>query len=64
MKEGTEMCRYEMAYSVQFQNLKDDLTELKARVQRLELTLTRGTMLLLANLAGVATMLVEQLLRR
>jgi hypothetical protein len=50
-----------MAYDVQFQNLTGDLEELKDRVRRLEQTLARGVMLLVANLAGVALMLAQQL---
>ena len=63
MKDGHEVCRYEMAYSVQFQNLRDDLEELKSRVSRLESTLARGVLLLVANLVGVAVGLAQQLLR-
>jgi len=56
-------CRYEMAYAVQFEHVRDDLSELKERVHRLESTLARGVMLLVANLVGVATMLAQQALR-
>lgn len=61
VKEGCEVCRYEMAYSVQFANLGEDMRELKSRVERLETTLGRGVMLLVANLVGVVMMLVQQL---
>ena len=44
-------------------NLSDDLRELKDRVQRLETTLTRGVMLLLANLAAVVVTLVQQMVK-
>ena len=60
MKDGCEACRYEMAYSVQFENLTEDLRELKERVGRLESTLARGVLLLVANLAGVVIMLGER----
>lgn len=63
MKENAEPCRYELAYSLQFQNLRNDLNELKERVRGLELALGRGVMLLVANLVGVVMTLAEQLLR-
>jgi len=63
MKDDSESCRYEMAYAVQFQNLRDDLNELKARVARLESTLARGVLLLVANLVGVVVMLAQQTLQ-
>jgi len=63
MKEGTESCRYEMAYTVQFQNLREDLKELKERVRGLETTLTRGVVLLVANLVGVIMTLAQQAMR-
>jgi len=63
MKEHSEPCRYEMAYAVQFKNFRDDMTELKDRVRRLEVTLARGVALLVANLVGVVMTLAQQLLR-
>lgn len=55
-------CQYARVYAVQFKSLKEDLRELKERVDRLETTLARGVMLLVANLAGVIVMLAEQLM--
>ena len=49
-------------FEVQAANLADDLKELKQRVEKLETTLGRGVMLLLANLAGVVITLAQQLL--
>lgn len=63
MKDEQQPCRYEMAYAVQFQNLREDLCELKDRVRRLESTLARGVMLLVANLAGMVMMLVQQVFK-
>lgn len=63
MKENSEPCRYEMLYSVQFENLRNDMTELKDRVGRLETTLARGVALLVANLVGVVMTLAQQILR-
>ena len=63
MNTNCETCPYEMAYDVQFRDLTDDLNELKERVGRLEMALARGLLLLVANLAGVATILAQELLR-
>lgn len=63
MKDGGEASGYEMVYRLQFENLGNDLTELKERVQRLEATLARGVLLLVANLVGVAMMLAQQVVR-
>lgn len=63
MKDGGEPCGYEMLCRLQFKNLGDDLTELKERVQRLEATLARGVMLLVANLVGMVMMLAQQAVR-
>lgn len=63
MKHEAESCRYEKAYALQFQYLREDLDELKQRVSRLESTLARGVMLLVANLAGVVISLAQQIIR-
>ncbi len=63
MKDDCEVCRYEKMYSMQFDNLREDLKELKERVQRLESTLARGVLLLVANLVGVVMTLVQQVMR-
>ncbi len=64
MSTDCDTCPYEMAYDVQFRGLTEDLNELKNRVARLETTLARGMLLLVANLAGVVMMLVQELLQR
>jgi len=64
MKEDQESCRYEMVYTLQFQNLREDLGELKERVRRLEATLARGVLLLIGNLAGMIMMLAQQLFKK
>ena len=56
-------CRYHLAREVEARNVRADLAELKERVQRLETTLTRGVLLLVANLAGIASVLAQQVLR-
>ena len=62
MSNNCETCPYEMAYDVQFRHLIDDLGDLKNRVQRLETTLGRGVMLLVANLVSVIMVLAQQVL--
>ncbi|HOZ46286.1 MAG TPA: hypothetical protein PLO37_12175 [Candidatus Hydrogenedentes bacterium] len=62
MRDGCESCVYEKVYEVQFKALAGDLAELKERVRRLEATLGRGVILLVANLVGVAMTLLQQLL--
>ncbi len=63
MEQEPEKCRYELAYTLQFQNLREDLGELKERVHRLEVTLARGVMLLISNLVGMIIMLGQQLFK-
>lgn len=63
MSNCNEPCPYEKAYSIQFDRLRDDLNELKDRVCRLEATLARGVMLLVANLVAVVMTLAQQLIR-
>jgi hypothetical protein len=60
--EEEQSCRNEKIFNIQFLSLKEDLTELKERVDRLEQTLTRGLILLVANLAGVIVTLMRQLI--
>lgn len=62
MKESCDSCRYEMAYAVQFEHLREDLAELKDRVRGLEGLLTRGMGLLIANLIGMAAVLAERVI--
>lgn len=61
--ETNELCACGKVTELRLENLGEDLRELKERVQRLETTLTRGVMLLLANLAAVVVTLAQQLLK-
>ena len=63
MKGEEETCRYERVHAVQFESFRDDLRELKERVRRLETTIERGVMLLVANLVGIVITLGQQLVR-
>ena len=61
--ESKQTCACAHVQDVKLANLADDLRELKDRVQRLESTLARGVMLLLANLAAVVVTLLQQIVR-
>jgi hypothetical protein len=61
MPDENETCPYKVVHDLQWRTLREDLRELKARVQRLETTLARGVTLLIANLAGVIALLLQQL---
>lgn len=56
-----EPCACARVNDVKLTNLADDLRELKDRVQRLETTLARGVMLLVANLVAVVVTLFQQI---
>jgi len=58
----TDEYGYREVAEVQFRNLSAQITELKDRVQRLETTVARGVLLLVANLFGIAASLASQLL--
>lgn len=60
MRDECGSCPYEMAYGVQFKNLTGEIEEVKQRVRGLETTLSRGVMLLVANLVGVALTLMRE----
>lgn len=62
MKESGCACPFEPLYSLQMENVREDLREVKERVTRLEGTLARGVLLLVANLIGVTITLAQQLL--
>lgn len=62
MPLSRETCPDWRVHELEFKNLHTDLSELKDRVQRLEATLARGVMLLVANLVGVVLTLAQQLI--
>ena len=62
MTDVQECCPLERLYQEQFRNSQRHLEELKRRVERLEAVLSRAMFLLVGNLAGVAAMLLQQLL--
>ncbi len=55
-------CPYEPLHAMQMSNVREDLRDVKERVRRLEGTLSRGVLLLVANLIGVTITLAQQLL--
>lgn len=58
-----ESCPHERVHEVEFRLLHESLQEVKNRVTRVELTLARGVMLLVANLVGVVMSLVRGFLQ-
>lgn len=54
-------CPYERVHAVEIRGVRDDMRELKDRIDRLETALARGVMLLVANLAGVIVTLGKEL---
>ena len=56
-------CACTRVCEVKMSNLADDLHEVKDRVQRLETTLARGVMLLVANLVAVVMTLLQQVIK-
>ena len=61
MNTTCDECSYERVFDLQVGNVRGDLSELKERVGRLETTLARGVLVLVANLVGIVMMLAEQL---
>ncbi len=57
-------CPQERVHALQYQTLCDSLDEVKGRVARLEATLARGVLLLVANLAGMLLTLAREFLDR
>lgn len=61
--DSEKTCACLKVNDVKLANLGDDLRELKDRVQRLETTLARGVLLLVANLVAVVVTLLQQIIR-
>lgn len=59
MAEGCEKCSMEKVHRVEYRLLSGKLGDMDRRVERLETQLGRGILLLVANLAGVATTLAH-----
>ncbi|HOQ90370.1 MAG TPA: hypothetical protein PLO53_04850 [Candidatus Hydrogenedentes bacterium] len=58
-----DACAFEKAAREALFALREDMRELRDRLNRIENAATRGAMLLLANLAAIAFSLAEKLLR-
>ncbi len=52
-------CPHERVHQIEYRQLDQNLNELKTRVGRVETTLARGVLLLVANLAGVVITLLR-----
>jgi hypothetical protein len=54
----------DMVYEEKFAHFASDLGELKRRIDKVETTLSRGVLLLVANLAGIIVILLETFVKR
>ncbi len=63
MAESFDASLQREVYDAEFRLLESKLMDLKDRVVRLESTIARGILLLVANLAGVVMSLAQQYLR-
>jgi hypothetical protein len=55
-------CTFEQVARVEFRTVREEVAAVRARTERLETLIARGTLLLVANLAGVCVMLLQALL--
>ena len=55
----SEICLFEKAAQVEFRGLREDIREIRERLLRLEQTIGRGVLLLIANLAGLLAALIQ-----
>ncbi len=64
MGESFDASLQREVYDAEFRLLESKLMDLKDRVVRLESTMARGILLLVANLAGVVMSLAQQYLQQ
>ncbi len=64
MSEPFDVSLRREVYDAEFRLLESKLMDLKDRVMRLESTMARGVLLLVANLAGVVMSLAQQYLQQ
>jgi len=64
MTEVSEMSQLRELHDAEFWLVESKLMDLKDRVTRLETTIARGVLLLVANLAGVVMTLAQDFLRQ
>ncbi len=64
MSESFDAGLQREVYDAEFRLLESKLMDLKDRVVRLESTMARGILLLVANLAGVVMSLAQQYLQQ
>jgi len=60
MTPPCESCPIEKVHQVEYRALNESLREVKDRVSRLETTITRGFVLLVANLMGMVMTLARE----
>jgi hypothetical protein len=64
MSESFDACSQREVHDAEFRLLESKLMDLKDRVVRLETTMARGILLLVANLAGVVMSLAQQYIQQ
>ena len=62
MGEACERCSFQAVYDVELRSVREDLVELRGRLERIEVWLMRGVLLLVANLTGMVMMLAQEVL--
>lgn len=62
MPESCESCPQREVHNAEFRLLESKLMDVKERVGRMETTIARGILLLVANLAGVVMSLAQEFL--
>jgi len=63
MSESCRDCPQERVHQVEYRMLSDKLLDLKERVAKLESLVSRGLLLLVANLVGVITSLARGMMQ-
>lgn len=63
MNDKCEGCPHERVHKVEYRQLSENIGELKERVGRVETTLGRGVLLLVANLMAVVMSLTREFLQ-
>ena len=64
MLNPCETCPQREVHAVEYRLLESKLKDVKERVEKLETTMARGILLLVANLVGVVMTLAQEFLQR
>jgi hypothetical protein len=63
MNDSCEPCPHERIHKIEYRQLTENLNEVKDRVARVETTLARGVLLLVANLAAMVVSLAREFIQ-